>query len=63
VDKPQIWKTRKLINTFTSKVDPHLPMLNMNSSSHFGSPMDSAMRWKTDSGTTISLEQYCIWAW
>ena len=52
----------KVIVTFVIKVDPHLPVLNMKSSSPFGSPIDSDMRWKTERGTLISLEQYCICA-
>jgi len=43
--------------TFCSRVDPHLPIFNKKMISPFGSPMDSAMRWNTDNGTTISFEQ------
>ena len=50
-----------VIITFVSMVHPHRDVLNINISSHFGSPIDAAMRWKTDSGTTISLEQNVLW--
>jgi len=43
--------------TLVSRVEPHLPMLNKKMIWPFGSPMDSAMRWNTDNGTTISFEQ------
>jgi len=60
--KPKMLKVGKLITTFIIKVDPHLVVLNMKSRSPFGSPTDSAMRWKTDRGTAITLEPYCICA-
>ena len=49
-----------LFITLVSKVDPHLPGLNMKISSPFGSPTDSAMQWNTDNGTTISFEQLLL---